>query len=101
MVAMPLSNQLGLEYWPKALVRARETRSQVGLSAIERQENVRSAFLADGRKVKGRIVLLIDDVSTTGATLSSAAEALYTSGTQDVFAFTIARALPHHGLKIV
>jgi ComF family protein len=101
MVAMPLSNQLGLEYWPKALVRARETRSQVGLSAIERQENVRSAFLADGRKVKGRIVLLIDDVSTTGATLSSAAEALYTSGAQDVFAFTIARALPHHGLKIV
>ena len=101
MVAMPLSNRLGLEYRPKALVRARETRSQVGLSAIERQKNVQSAFLADGKKVNRRIILLIDDVSTTGATLSSAAEALYSSGAQDVYAFTIARALPHHGLKIV
>jgi ComF family protein len=101
MVAMPLSNRLGLEYRPKALARARETRSQVGLSAAERQENMRSAFLADGQKVTGKIVLLIDDVSTTGATLSSAAEALYASGAQDVYAFTIARALPHHGLKIV
>jgi ComF family protein len=101
MVAMPLSNQLGLEYQPKVLVRARETRSQVGLSAVERQKNVQSAFLADGKKVNGKIILLIDDVSTTGATLSSAAEALYSSGAQDVYAFTIARALPHHGLKIV
>ena len=41
----------------------------------------------------------MDDVSTTGATLSSAAEALYASGAREVFAVTIARALPHHSLK--
>ena len=40
MVAMPLSIQLGLDYHPSALALAREKRSQVGLSAIERQENV-------------------------------------------------------------
>jgi predicted amidophosphoribosyltransferase len=101
MVAIPLSIQLGLEYHPSALVRARETRSQVGLSASERQENVNNAFLADKKKVSGRNILLMDDVSTTGATLSSAAEALYVSGAKDVFAVTIARALPHHSLKIV
>ena len=101
MVAIPLSMQLGLEYCPTALIRARETRSQVGLSAMERQENVQDAFLAGTRKVGGRTVLLMDDVSTTGATLSSAAEALYASGVRDVYAITIARALPHHGLKIV
>jgi ComF family protein len=101
MVAMPLAIQLGLEYHPSALVRARETRSQVGLSARERQENVNKAFLADKKKVSGRNILLMDDVSTTGATLSSAAEALYASGAKDVFAATIARALPHHSLKIV
>ncbi|MGB7873613.1 MAG: phosphoribosyltransferase family protein [Anaerolineales bacterium] len=101
MVARPLSIQLGLKYLPGALVRARETRSQVGLTADERQENVRSAFSATGGNVYGRTVLLIDDVSTTGATLSSAAEALYTSGAQEVYAFTIARALPHHSLKQV
>ena len=101
MVARPLSIQLGLKYLPGALVRARETRSQMGLTADERQENVRSAFSATGGNVYGRTVLLIDDVSTTGATLSSAAEALYTSGAQEVYAFTIARALPHHSLKQV
>jgi competence protein ComFC len=101
MVAMPLSIQLGLEYQPSALVRARETRSQVGLSARERQENVNNAFLADKKKLSGRNILLMDDVSTTGATLSAAAEALYASGAKDVFAVTIARALPHHSLKVV
>ena len=100
MIAMPLSIQLGLKYLPDALVRARETRSQVGLSAAERQENVRSAFSANN-KVSGRTILLIDDVSTTGATLSSAAEALYGSGARDVYAVTVARALPHHSLKQV
>ena len=73
----------------------------MGLSAQERQENVRNAFLADREKVNGQTILLMDDVSTTGATLSSAAEALYASGARDVYAVTIARALPHHGLRIV
>lgn len=101
MVAIPLSIQLGLDYHPNVLIRARETRSQVGLSANERQENVREAFSADRKKVHGRNILLVDDVSTTGATLSSAAEALYAAGARDVFALTIARALPHHSFKTV
>ena len=101
MIAKPLSIRLGLDYYPKALVRARETRSQVGLSAIERQENVRGAFVADRKKISGSSIVLMDDVSTTGATLSSAADALYASGARKVYAITVARALPHHNLKIV
>jgi len=101
MIAMPLAAQLGVKYLPKALSRARETRSQVGLSAMERQENVRMAFLANARMASGRTILLIDDVATTGATLSSAAEALYNAGAQDVYGITIARALPHHSLNFV
>ena len=101
MVAKPLSLQLGLDYRPAALVRARETRSKVGLSAPERKQNVLNAFQADKSKVGGRTVLLMDDVSTTEATLSSAAEALYTVGAKEVYAITIARALPYHSLKLV
>jgi ComF family protein len=101
MVALPLSMQLGLDYYPNLLNRARETRSQVGLSAAERQDNVKEAFDADDTKVAGQTILLMDDVSTTVATLSSAAEALYASGARDVYAITVARALPHHSLKIV
>jgi competence protein ComFC len=51
--------------------------------------------------VNGRIVLLMDDVATTGSTLSSCAEALYAAGARDVFALTVSRALAHHGLKNV
>lgn len=100
MLAMPLSSLLNVDYFPTALVRARETRSQVGLTAAQRQENVRDAFLASPR-VRGRTLLVVDDVATTGATLSSAAEALYACGANEVFAVTIARALSHHSLFIV
>ena len=101
MVAKPLSLRLGIDYRPAALIRARETRSQVGLSATERKQNVLNAFQADKDKISSRTVLLMDDVSTTGATLSSAAEALYASGAKEVYAITVARALPHHSLKLV
>jgi ComF family protein len=101
MVAMPLSMQLKLDYRPEVLGRVRETRSQVGLSAIERKKNVKDVFKAKTDGVRGRSILLMDDVSTTGATLSSAADALYASGADDVYAVTVARALPHHGLKVV
>ena len=43
----------------------------------------------------GRTVLLMDDVATTGETISSAAEALITCGASEVYAVTVARALPH------
>jgi len=98
MIAEPLARALGIEFAPKALVRRKETRSQVGLSKQERKKNVFDAFQA-GAGVSGRTILVLDDVSTTGSTLSSSAEALLSSGAKDVYALTVARALPHHGLK--
>lgn len=100
LVAMPLASLRDWRYEPKALFRARETRSQVGLSAVERKENVSGAFRSDPAKVSGRTVLLMDDVATTGATLSACADALLQSGAKEVFSLTLARALPHHGLQV-
>lgn len=99
MIAKPLAMGLGVTYSPRALKRRKETRSQVGLSREERKHNVHSAFQADPG-VRGKIILIIDDVSTTGSTLSSGADAFYESGARDVYALTVARALPHHGLAI-
>jgi len=99
MIAEPLAMALDIEFAPKALARRKETRSQVGLSKQERQKNVLGAFQAAG--VGGKAILVLDDVSTTGATLSSSAEALLSAGAKDVYALTVARALPHHGLKHV
>ena len=100
MIAKPLAMALNMKYTPGELMRNKETRSQVGLTKVERRENVRNAFRA-GPGVRGKVVLVMDDVSTTGSTLSSCAEALYMSGAKDVFALTVARALPHHGLQLV
>ncbi len=101
LIARPFSLALGLDYRPGALERQRETVSQVGLSAAERRENIKNAFLADASVVRGKTVLVMDDVSTTGSTLSSSAEALLQAGAKDVFALTAARVLPHHGLHQV
>ncbi len=101
LIARPLSLSLGLGYSPAALKRRRETKSQVGLSAGERKANVQEAFVAEPRFVRGKSVLVMDDVATTGATLSSSAEALLEAGAREVFAVTVARALPHHGLNLI
>jgi ComF family protein len=98
LIARPLSMALGLRYDARALVRRRETRSQVGLSRAERHANVRGAFEAARRRVSGRKILLLDDVATTGATLSAGADALYAAGASAVYAFTLARALDYRSM---
>ena len=75
------------------LVRRRETISQVGLSREERIENMRDAFrVVDRKSVAGRTVILIDDVMTTGTTLSECARVLKQAGAERVWAVTAARA---------
>jgi ComF family protein len=98
LIARPLSMAIGAEYVPSAVVRIRDTRTQVGLTRLARQENVRGAFGAAPDIVRGRVLLLVDDVATTGATLSACAQALLVSGARDVLALTVARAYPdgHH-----
>lgn len=100
MIAKPLAMGLGLQYSANMLSRRKETRSQVGLSREERRTNVQGAFQAE-TGVKGKVVLIMDDVSTTGSTLSSGADALYAAGAKDVYALTVARALSHHDLRRV
>ena len=101
LLAQPLAFASGLSYLPNGLTRQRETKSQVGLSLLERKENVTGAFFADPSQVRGKTVLLIDDVATTGATLSSCAQALSNAGVISTYALTLARALPQHGLHKV
>ena len=84
-----------------ALAKARETRSQVGLTISHRSENVQDAYQADSQVVKGKNVLIMDDVATTGSTISACTTALLSAGAQEVYVLTIARALPHHGLDRV
>jgi ComF family protein len=70
-----VARTLELPYRPDALQRIRATAQQAMLDHVARQANVDGAFRAR-TKLRGRSVLLIDDVSTTGATLRAAATAL-------------------------
>ena len=101
LVARPLAYQLGWRYEPDALWKTRETRSQVGLSVPQRSENVQDAYQADPKMVKHKCVLIMDDVATTGSTISACTAALISAGVQEVYVLTIARALPHHSLDRV
>ena len=101
LVARPLAYQLGWVYVPQALWKTRETRSQVGLSVSQRRENVHSAYQADPKIVTRKSILIMDDVATTGSTISACTEALLCAGAKEVYVLTIARALSHHGLDRV
>ena len=101
LVARPLAYEVGLEYIPRALQKTRETRSQVGLTISQRHENVHKAYQADPQVVKGKSVLIMDDVATTGSTISACTESLLSAGAQEVYVLTIARALSHHSLNRV
>ncbi len=101
LVARPLAYQLGWRYQPDALWKTRETRSQVGLTASERSENVHGAYQADPKVVARKQVTIMDDVATTGSTISACTAALLSAGAQEVYILTIARALSHHSLDRV
>lgn len=77
------------------LRRKRATPPQTGLSASARRENLRGAFeVIAPSQVQGRSVVLIDDVMTTGATLSECARVLKRAGAAQVLGLTLARATP-------
>jgi ComF family protein len=95
--ARELCRHLGLPV-VEALIRARHTRAQVELAADRRRFNVAGVFRArrhwfGAPRIRGMTVLLVDDVSTTGATLDSCAGALKDAGAADVFALTAARVV--------
>jgi competence protein ComFC len=76
-----------------SLQRVRSTPPQVGLDAAARKSNVHGAFAVQDIRVKGKDILLVDDVCTTGATLAAATNVLLAAGANSVSAYCVARAM--------
>ncbi len=93
--ARDLARHLGLPI-VAALRRVRATPTQTGLPAAQRHRNVRDAFAPTraARRLRGATVVLVDDVSTTGATLEACARVLVGEGAREVRALTAARVVP-------
>ncbi|MEO7327749.1 MAG: ComF family protein [Minicystis sp.] len=93
LLAAQLAQSLGARLGPRALARVRNTPPQAQLDRARRLGNVVEAFrLRTPLQVRGRRVLLIDDVATTGATLAACRAALLEGGARSVTALVIARA---------
>lgn len=94
LLAAGLAEGLGLACCPGALRRRRRGRRQVGLGRRERRRALAGVFVVPpraARSIRGREVLLVDDVVTTGATLEACAEALRAAGARRVAGFALAR----------
>lgn len=88
-----LASESGVSARPVALRRKKATRSQVGLTRKQRRDNLRQAFCVRPKEIhhiKGKRVILVDDVMTSGATLNAAAKALLDAGALRVDALTFA-----------
>jgi ComF family protein len=92
LLAQALAEGHGLRLVEGALTRREHTPPQTGLSAAQRRANVARAFVVRRRApVTGRIVVLVDDVVTTGATARACARALVSAGAAEVRLLTAAR----------
>jgi ComF family protein len=96
-LARTVGRLTGVPFDPLAVLRVKVTKQQVGLGHKEREENVRAAFAVPASaaaRVRGKRVLLVDDVYTTGATVSAVTRALRKGGASAVDVLTFARVLP-------
>ncbi|MBI2038920.1 MAG: ComF family protein [Candidatus Niyogibacteria bacterium] len=91
LLGRALAAQLNLPF-ADALVKIRETPPQSTLKRNERLKNLRGAFAARGDHIPQKTVIIVDDISTTGATLIEAARALKKSGAQTVIGAVVAHS---------
>lgn len=86
-----MAEELGIVHSTRLLRKIKNTKRQSDLTPMERAENLRGAFCADAELAKGRSIILVDDVYTTGNTLRECASVLLDAGAEKVAAVTLAR----------
>jgi ComF family protein len=91
LLAAGLARKLGVEHFAHELLKVRDTPPQWGLDRAARLKNVRGAFDCT-QALSGKHVAIVDDVMTTGATLSEAARVVKKAGATSVSAWVLARA---------
>lgn len=89
LIARALSEIVGVEV-KQCAVKTKETLRQATLSGSERRENLSGAFRALKSEVKGKTVVIVDDVMTTGATADALSSALKNAGAEKTFVLTVA-----------
>ncbi len=98
-LAKKTAKLLSVKYYPNLFKRIRQTSKQTDLSSFERQQNLNGAFGLKGNSdnIQGKTILVIDDVTTTGATFNECARVLKLSGAKAVYCAAIATTEKNNG----
>jgi competence protein ComFC len=99
LISRPLARMAGIPHSNNSVARVKETATQTTLNAKERFKNMDDAFLGNPDKLKGRSVLVVDDVITTGATMQNCSKAIKKAGAEKVYCLSVARAVLQTGNK--
>lgn len=99
LLAKELSAAIGVPVLREAIVKVQDTPAQKELTRAERLKNLRAGFKADKKQVKGKTLIVIDDVMTTGATAESMAQTLKNAGACAVFVVTAASVKYSRGFE--
>jgi ComF family protein len=92
LIAKEVSMILKLSFLKDVAIKIKETKNQVELSKDERMVNLKDAFMViDKERVRGRSIVVVDDVATTMSTLNEFSKTLKESGAKKISCFTIAR----------
>jgi competence protein ComFC len=90
LIAKAVAERFSISYQDSILVRNKETKAQHKKTRQERFKNLENAFIVK-KRLKGRKILVVDDICTTGATFLEAARALYSAGALEVRCFSLAK----------
>lgn len=94
LLVRELSKRMGIPYQERALKKIKDTPVQIALKKRERRKNLRGAFqVKDREAIRGKAIVLVDDVYTTGATINECSRTLLKAGAKQVAVLTVARAL--------
>lgn len=96
LISLYLSKNIKIKTIPDAIKRIRKTKPQAGLTRSQRDKNVKNVFIIEKKYlpiIKGKNILLIDDVMTTGATINQCTKILLKAGAKRVNVLTLARVV--------
>lgn len=83
----------GMSLIVDCLVKVKDTIPQVGLSSRERRKNIRNAFGVENKElIKGKVIIILDDVITTGATVRECSRVLKNAGAANIYVMALAHA---------